>query len=152
MLIPRKVKHRKQFRGKTKGLAWRGHDIVFGKYGLKALASGRITSRQIEAARRAITRYIKRGGKIWIRIFPDHPVTATPPEVGMGGGKGTVDHYVAKVYPGTIIFEMDGVSESVARSALRLASFKLPIKTKFTIKGQEQVEQTVASEELENED
>jgi len=151
MLMPRKVKHRKQFRGKVKGLAWRGHQIVFGKYALKSIKRGKISSRQIEAARRAITRHIKRGGKIWIRVFPAIPVTTTPPEVGMGGGKGAVDHYEARVYPGTIVFEMDGVTESVARSALRLAAFKLPIKTKFAIKGQEEVEQTVASKELENE-
>ena len=149
--MPRKVKHRKQFRTKLKGLAWRGHRIVFGKYALKSVSRGKLTSRQIEAGRRAITRYIKRGGKIWIRIFPANPVTTTPPEVGMGGGKGAVDHYEAKVCPGTIIFEMDGVSESIARAALRLAAFKLPVKTKFAIKGQEEVEQTVASEEFENE-
>ncbi len=152
MLMPRKMKHRKHFRGKIKGLAWRGHEISFGKFALKSVERGRITARQIEAARRAITRHIKRGGKVWIRIFPSTPVTNTPPEVGMGGGKGAVDHFEAKVQPGTIIFEMDGVPESIARGALRLAAFKLPVKTKFAIKGQEEVEQTDASQgDLEDE-
>ena len=149
--MPRKIKHRKQFRGKIKGLAKRGHQICFGKYALKSIERGRITARQIEAARRAITRYIKRGGKIWIRIFPAKPVTSTPPEVGMGGGKGPLDHFEAIVKPGTIIFEMDGVAESVARQALRLAAFKMPIKTKFTIKGQEEVEQTSTDKEFSDE-
>ena len=151
MLMPRKVKHRKEFRGKITGIAQRGYVVSFGKYGLKSLARGRITARQLEASRRAITRYIKRGGKIWIRIFPAKPVTSTPPEVGMGGGKGSVDHFEALVKPGTIIFEMDGVSESIARQALRLAAFKMPIKTKFVVKGQGEVEQMGISKEPENE-
>jgi large subunit ribosomal protein L16 len=148
MLMPRKVKHRKQFRGRIKGIAQRGYIISFGRFGLKSLERGRISARQLEAARRAITRCIKRGGKIWIRIFPAKPVTATPPEVGMGGGKGSLDHFEALVKPGTIIFEMDGVTESVARQALRLAAFKLSVKTKFVIKGQEEVEQTGGEGEL----
>jgi large subunit ribosomal protein L16 len=153
MLMPRKVKHRKEFRGRIKGIAQRGYTVSFGKYALKSIERGRITARQIEAARRAITRYIKRGGKIWIRIFPAKPVTSTPPEVGMGGGKGAVDHYEAQVKPGTIIFEMDGVPEGIARQALRLAAFKLSVKTKFIIKGKQEVEQTDAQdmvEELKN--
>ena len=148
MLMPRKMKHRKQFRGRIKGIAQRGYTVSVGKYGLKSMERGRITARQIEAARRAITRYIKRGGKIWIRIFPAKPVTSTPPEVGMGGGKGSVDHFEAQVKPGTIIFEMDGVPEGIAREALRLAAFKMPIRTKFAIKGQEKVQQTSTAEEL----
>ena len=145
--MPRKVKHRKEFRGKIKGIAQRGYTVSFGRYGIKSIERGRITARQIEASRRAITRYIRRGGKIWIRIFPAKPVTSTPPEVGMGGGKGAVDHYEAQVKPGTIIFEMDGVSQGIAREALRLAAYKLPVKTKFVIKGQAQVQQSKTSDE-----
>jgi len=129
MLIPRKLKYRKHFRGKMKGTSMRGYNIDFGKYALKSLERGWITSRQIEAARRAMTRYCKRGGKIWIRIFPDKVVTSTPNEVGMGGGKGSPDHFVSVVKPGRIIFEMDGVDPGVAREAMQLAASKLPVKT-----------------------
>ncbi len=129
MLIPKKLKHRKHFRGKMKGLSIRGSNIDFGKFALKSVERAWITSRQIEAARRAMTRYCKRGGKIWIRIFPDKVVTATPNEVGMGGGKGTPDHFVAVVKPGKIIFEMDGVDISTAKEAMKLAASKLPVKT-----------------------
>ncbi|MBW3538398.1 50S ribosomal protein L16 [Candidatus Parcubacteria bacterium] len=135
MLLPKKTKHRKQQKGRIpKGLATRGVDISFGRYGLKAEGTERITSRQIEAARRAMTRYIKRGGKIWIRIFPDTPITAKPAEVRMGSGKGSVDHYAARVRPGRVMFEMDGVSEEVAKEAMRLAAHKLPIKTRFVVR------------------
>lgn len=131
MLQPKKVKHRKWHKGRTKGVETRGTELAFGAYGLKALEARWITARQIEAARRAITNYIQRGGKVWIRIFPDKPVTKKPPEVTLGGGKGSVDHYVAAVKPGRIIFEMDGVSGEIAGEALRLAAHKLPVKTKF---------------------
>lgn len=134
MLIPKKVKHRKHFRGSRKGVSTRLADISFGAYGLKALSRGSITSRQIEAARRAMTRYMKRGGKVWIRIFPDRVVTTTPAEVGMGGGKGSPDHFVATVKPGTIMFEIDGVSTSVAREAMGLAAHKLPVRSIFVVK------------------
>lgn len=129
MLIPRKLKYRKHFRGKMKGTSNRGYSVDFGKYALKSLEGAWITSRQIEAARRAMTRYCKRGGKIWIRIFPDKVVTSTPNEVGMGGGKGSPDHFVAVVKPGKIIFEMDGVDSDIAREAMKLAASKLPVKT-----------------------
>ena len=135
MLLPRKVKYRKQQRGSMKGVATRVNTINFGKFGLKALASSWITSRQIEAARRAMTHFTKREGKIWIRIFPHQAVTATPNETRMGGGKGAVSHYVATVKTGTILFEMDGVSEATAKEAMRLAGHKLPIKTRFMVKG-----------------
>src|SRR3990170_8585233 len=131
MLMPKKLKHRKAFRGKMKGTASRGTKLAFGQYGLKSLERSWVTSRQIEAGRRAITREIKRGGTVWIRIFPDKPVTAQPAETGMGGGKGNLDHFVAVVRPGHILFEMDGVSEEVARASLRLAAAKLPVKTVF---------------------
>jgi len=131
MLQPRKVKHRKWQKGRSRGYETRGTELNFGAYGLKALEARWISSRQIEAARRAITHYIQRGGKIWIRIFPDKPITKKPPEVTLGGGKGSVDHYVASVRPGRILFEMDGVSEGIAQEALRLAAHKLPVKTKF---------------------
>ncbi len=134
MLLPKKTKYRKQQKGRIKGEATRGIEISFGHYGLRAEESERITARQIEAARRAMTRYIKRGGKIWIRIFPDTPVTQKPAEVRMGSGKGSVDHYVAKVRAGRILFEMDGITEDIAREAMRLAAHKLPIKTRFVIK------------------
>lgn len=129
--MPRKLKHRKQSRGKRAGTASRGADISFGQYGLKALSRGWVTAREIEAARRAMTRYIKRGGAVWVRIFPDKPVTQKAAEVGMGGGKGTLDHFVAVTKPGRILFEMGGVSEDVAKEALRLASHKLRVETKF---------------------
>lgn len=131
MLIPKKLKYRKHFRGKMKGLSVRGSEISFGTFALKSVDCKWVTSRQIEAARRAMTRYCKRGGKIWIRVFPDKVVTATPNEVGMGGGKGTPDHFVSVIKPGRIIFEMDGINEETAVEALKLAASKLPIKTVF---------------------
>jgi large subunit ribosomal protein L16 len=134
MLMPKKTKYRKQMKGVLRGEATRGADIAFGQYGLKAETGERITSRQIEAARRAMTRYIKRGGKIWIRIFPDVPVTKKPAEVRMGSGKGSVDHYVAKVRAGRVMFEMDGVTPEIAKEAMRLASHKLPVRTRFVIR------------------
>jgi large subunit ribosomal protein L16 len=134
MLLPKKTKYRKQMKLRNNGNAARGTEIAFGSYGLKAETAERITSRQIEAARRAMTRYVKRGGKIWIRIFPDTPITKKPAEVRMGSGKGAVDHYAAKVKPGRIMFEMDGVTEEVAKEAMRLAAHKLPVRTRFIIK------------------
>lgn len=131
MLQPRKVKHRKWQRGRTRGIERRGTELAFGAYGLKALESRWVTARQIEAARRAMTHHIQRGGKIWIRIFPDKPITKKPPEVTLGGGKGGVDHYVAPVKMGRILFEMDGISPEVAVEALRLAAHKLPVKTRL---------------------
>jgi len=132
--MPKKLKHRKVNRGKRAGVASRGFEISFGQYGLKSLGRGWLTAREIEAARRAMTRYIKRGGAVWIRIFPDKPVTQKAAEVGMGGGKGTMDHFVAVVRPGNILFEMAGVPEDIAREALRLASHKLRVETKFVKK------------------
>jgi large subunit ribosomal protein L16 len=134
MLMPRKLKHRKVSRGKMPGNATRGFNLDYGHFGLKALGRGWITAREIEAARRAMTRYIKRGGAVWIRIFPDKPVTGTPPEVGMGGGKGALDHFVAVVKPGRILFEMDGVTSEIAKEAFRLAAHKLRVPTKFITK------------------
>lgn len=134
MLMPRKLKHRKVGRGKMRGVSSRGAKIAFGHFGLKAISAGWVTAREIEAARRALTRYIKRGGAVWIRIFPDKPVTATPAEVGMGGGKGNLDHFVAVVRPGRIIFEIDGVPADIAKEALRLAAHKLRVATKFVEK------------------
>ena len=131
MLMPKKVKYRKQQRGKMKGKASRGAELHFGDYGLKALAEGWISNRQIEAARIAITRYIKRGGKIWINIFPDKSIGHKPAETRMGKGKATPDTWVAVVKPGRILYEMEGISKEEAREAMRLASHKLPIKTKF---------------------
>lgn len=131
MLMPKRVKYRKQMRGRLKGRASRGAKVAFGDFGLQALEPGWITSRQIEAGRRAIVRYLRRGGKLWIRIFPDKPVTAKPAETRMGSGKGSVDHWVAVVRPGRILFEITGVTEEQAREAMRLASHKLPIKTQF---------------------
>ncbi len=131
MLMPKRVKYRKQMRGRMKGRASRGATVVFGDYGLQALEPAWITSRQIEAARRAIVRHVRRRAKVWIRIFPDKPVTKKPAETRMGKGKGSVDHWVAVVKPGRILFEIAGVSEEVAREAMRLASHKLPIKTQF---------------------
>lgn len=131
MLMPKRVKHRKQMKGRMTGSPQRGVTIAFGEFGLQALECGWLDSRQIEAARIAMTRYIKRGGKIWIRIFPDKPLTAKPAETRMGKGKGSPDSWVAVMKPGRIIYEMEGVSEEVAREALRLAAHKLPIKTKF---------------------
>ncbi len=131
MLVPKRVKHRKQQRGRMKGRAVRGTDISFGEYGLRALEPHWLSNRQIEAARVALTRYIDRGGKVWVKIFPDKPVTAKPAETRMGSGKGAPEKWVAVVRPGRIMFELAGVSEEVAQEAMRLASHKLPIKTKF---------------------
>jgi len=131
MLIPRKVKHRKHHRGVMRGKAKRAYSLSFGSYGLKALESVWLTSRQIEAARRAMTRFVQRGGKIWIRVFPDKAVTKKGAEVGMGKGKGAVDHFVAPTKAGRIIFEMDGIPKKIAKEAMLLAAHKLPIKTKF---------------------
>ena len=131
MLAPKRIKFRKQHRGNRKGLAQRGNQISFGEYGLMALDPAWITNRQIEAARVALTRHIKRGGKVWIRIFPDKPVTAKPAETRMGKGKGNPEGWVAVIQPGRVMFELEGVPENVAREALKLASAKLPIKTKF---------------------
>lgn len=131
MLMPKKVKWRKQQRGRMKGKAQRGSTLSFGTYGLKAVEPAWITSRQIEAARVAITRYIKRGGKLWIRIFPDKPVTVKPAETRMGKGKGSPEYWVAVVKPGRILFELEGIPKDIAKEAMRLASHKLPIKTRF---------------------
>jgi large subunit ribosomal protein L16 len=131
MLQPKKVKHRKWFKGRTRGNESRGTSLAYGSFGLKAEEARWISARQIEAARRAITHYIQRGGKVWIRIFPDKPVTRKPPEVTLGGGKGAVDHYVFPVRPGRILFAMDGVSAEVAEEALRRAGHKLPIRTRI---------------------
>lgn len=134
MLQPKRTKFRKQFKGKMKGNAQRGSSVAFGSFGLKALEEGWITSRQIEASRIAVTRYMKREGKVWIRIFPDKPVTSKPLEVRMGKGKGAPSHWVAVVRPGRILFEADGVSLEVAKEAMRLAAQKLPIKTKMVVR------------------
>ena len=131
MLAPKKIKYRKHQKGRIKGVAHRGNQLNFGDFGLKALGRGRITAQQIEAARIAITRHVKRKGKIWIRIFPDKPVTKKPAETRMGKGKGGVEYWVAPVKPGRILYEMEGVDEKTAREALRLASYKLPIPTKI---------------------
>ncbi len=131
MLAPKRVKHRKQQRGNRRGKAYRGSSVAFGQYGLKALEPGWITNKQIEAARVALTRHIKRGGKVWIRIFPDKPITVKPAETRMGKGKGNPEHWVAVVKAGRILFELDGVSGELAETAFRLASNKLPIKTRF---------------------
>lgn len=136
MLIPKKVKHRKQHRGKLKGIAYRGTTLSFGEYGLQALELGRISNRQIEAARIAMTRYVKRGGKIWIKIFPEKPLSKKPAETRMGKGKGPPEQWVALVKPGRILYEMEGVSEKVAKEALRLASHKLGIKTRMVTRGE----------------
>lgn len=130
MLMPKRVKHRKQFRGRMKGKALRGNKITYGEYGIVALESAWIKSNQIEAARVAMTRHIKRGGKVWIKIFPDKPVTKTPVETRMGKGKGALEYWVAVVKPGRVMFEISGVSEEVAKEALRLATHKLPVKCK----------------------
>lgn len=135
MLVPRRVKYRKQMRGTRTGVASRGTVLSNGDFGLQSLESNWVSARQIEAARRAITHYIARGGKVWIKIFPDKPISKKPPEVRMGSGKGDVHEYVAVVKPGRILFEMGGVSKGVATEALRLAAYKLPVKTKFVEKG-----------------
>ena len=137
MLSPRRTKFRKQHRGRMRGMAYRGNTLNFGDYALQATEPSWITSRQIEAARRAMTRYVKRGGKIWIRIFPDKPVTMRPAETRMGSGKGSPEFWVAVVKPGRIMFEMSGVAEPVAKEAMRLAAQKLPIKTKFITRDEE---------------
>ena len=134
MLQPKRTKFRKQFKGKIKGLAKGGSDLNFGTYGLKATQPERVTARQIEAARRAMTRHMKRQGRVWIRIFPDVPVTSKPTEVRMGKGTGSVDFWACKVKPGRVMFEIDGVGDDVAREALRLAAMKLPIKTRIVVR------------------
>jgi large subunit ribosomal protein L16 len=131
MLQPKRTKFRKQRKGRNRGFATSGAEVSFGEYGLKATTRGLLTARQIEAARRAINRYIKRGGKVWIRIFPDKPITKKPLEVRMGSGKGNVEYWVAKVKPGCVLYEVEGVSEPVAREAFRLAAAKLPVQTVF---------------------
>jgi len=134
MLQPKKVKHRKVQKGRMRGKAYRGCTLAFGDYGLQATCCGRVTARQIEAARVAMTRYVKRGGKVWIRIFPDKPVTKKPAETRMGKGKGNPEEWVAVVKPGRVLYEMEGVSEKVAREALRLAAHKLPMATRFVLR------------------
>ncbi len=136
MLLPKKTKYRKVRKGKNAGVATRGHYLAFGDFGLQSQENERITGRQIEAARQAITRYIQRGGKIWIRIFPHTPVTRKPQDVKMGSGKGNPEFFVAKVKAGTVLFEMKGIDEASAREAMRLASHKLPVKTKFIVREQ----------------
>jgi len=134
VLQPKRTKFRKMFKGKNRGFAQSGNKVSFGEYGLKATERGRVSARQIEAARRAMTRKVKRNGKIWIRIFPDVPISSKPLEVRMGKGKGNVDYWCSKVQPGTVLYEMEGVSEELAREAFRLAANKLPIKTTFVIR------------------
>ncbi|QEM67931.1 50S ribosomal protein L16 [Geobacter sp. FeAm09] len=135
MLMPKRVKHRKQMKGRMTGKPCRGIELSFGEFGLQATECGWVDSRQIEAARIAMTRYVKRGGKIWIRVFPDKPLTAKPAETRMGKGKGSPDSWVCVVKPGTVLYEMEGVSEEIAREALRLAAHKLPVSTKFITRG-----------------
>jgi large subunit ribosomal protein L16 len=132
VLQPKRTKFRKQAKGRNRGLAHNGNKVSFGEYGLKATTRGRITARQIEAARRAITRHVKRGGKLWIRIFPDKPVSTKPLEVRMGKGKGNVEYWVAQIQPGKMLYEIEGVSEELAREAFELAAAKLPVQTTFT--------------------
>jgi large subunit ribosomal protein L16 len=136
MLSPRKVKYRKQQKGRVRGLAQRGSSLAFGDYGLKAIGTGRLTAQQIESARIAITRHVRRGGKVWIRVFPDKPVSKKPAETRMGSGKGAVESWVALVKAGRILYEMEGVDETLAREALRLASHKLPIPTKIVARSE----------------
>jgi large subunit ribosomal protein L16 len=136
MLQPKRTKYRKQHKGRNRGLAWRGSSVSFGQFGLKATELGRITARQIEAARRAMTRHVKRGGKIWIRIFPDKPITQKPLEVRQGKGKGNVEYWVAQIQPGKVLFEMEGVDIELAKEAFRLAAQKLPVKTIFVEKAE----------------
>ena len=140
MLMPKRVKYRKQHRGRMKGKAMRGNRVTYGDYGLQALEPAWITSNQIEAARIAMTRYTRRGGQVWIKIFPDKPVSKKPAEVRMGKGKGAPEYWVAVVKPGRVMFEMDGVDEATAREAMRLAQHKLPIKTKFVIRKEQEKE------------
>ncbi len=134
MLQPARRKYRKEQKGRNTGVATRGNTVSFGEFGLKAVGRGRLTARQIEAARRAMTRHIKRGGRIWIRIFPDKPISKKPAEVRMGNGKGSPEYYVAEIRPGKMLYEMDGVAESLAREAFQLASAKLPIETTFVVR------------------
>ncbi len=134
MLQPKRTKFRKQFKGRNRGLANNGNKVSFGQYGLQATERGKITARQIEAARRAMTRHIKRGGKIWIRVFPDVPISKKPLEVRMGKGKGNVEYWVCKIQPGKMLYEMEGVNEEVAREAFKLAAAKLPFKTNFVVR------------------
>jgi len=134
MLQPKRTKFRKQHKGRNNGTALRGSSVSFGEYGLKATSRGRLTARQIEAARRTITRHVKRGGKIWIRIFPDKPITKKPLEVRMGKGKGSVEYWVAQVKPGTMLYELQGIPEDLAREAFALAAAKLPVKTTFAVR------------------
>ena len=136
MLAPKRVKWRKTHKGKNRGKAHRGNDVSFGDFGLVAITAGRVTARQIESARIAMTRHIKRGGKVWIRIFPDKPVTKKPAETRMGKGKGSPEEWVALVKPGRVLYEMDGVSRDVAEEAFRLAGHKLPVKTRFAVRGE----------------
>jgi large subunit ribosomal protein L16 len=131
MLQPKKTKYRKQHKGRNRGLATTANKVSFGEFGLKALTRGRLTARQIEAARRAMTRHVKRGGKVWIRVFPDKPITKKPLEVRMGSGKGNVEYWVAQIQPGRMLYEMEGVAEDVAREAFKLAAAKLPVQTVF---------------------
>jgi large subunit ribosomal protein L16 len=131
MMQPKRTKYRKQHKGKNAGLAQRGNSVAFGDYGLKATSRARMTAREIEAARRAMTRYVKRGGQVWIRVFPDVPITKKPLEVRMGSGKGNIEYYVARVQPGKVLFEMEGVTEDIAREAFRLAASKLSVETLF---------------------
>src|SRR5512145_2521700 len=134
MQQPARTKYRKQQKGRNKGIATRGAKVSFGEYGLKAIGRGRLTARQIEAARRAMTRHIKRGGRVWIRIFPDKPISKKPAEVRMGNGKGAPEYFVAEIVPGKVLYEMDGVEEALAREAFRLAAAKLPMRTTFVIR------------------
>jgi len=134
MLQPNRLKYRKQHKGRNTGFATRGSSISFGEFGLKSITRGRLTSRQIEAARRAMTRHIKRGGRIWIRVFPDKPISRKPAEVRMGGGKGSPEYFVAEIQPGKMLYEMDGVQEDLAREAFALAAAKLPFKTVFVVR------------------
>jgi large subunit ribosomal protein L16 len=138
MLMPRKVKHRKQQRGRLKGFAKGGTEVTFGEYGIQALEPGWVTARQIEAARIAMTRHVRRGGKVWIRVFPDKPVTAKPAETRMGSGKGNPEYWVAVVRPGRVLFELAGVPEQLARSAMELAIQKLPIKARFVTRAEQE--------------
>jgi large subunit ribosomal protein L16 len=131
MLQPKRTKFRKQHKGRNRGLALRGNEVSFGEFGLKSIERGQLTARQIEAARRALTRHVKRGGKVWIRVFPDKPITQKPLEVRMGNGKGNVEFWVAQIQPGRMLYEMEGVTEEIAREAFRLAAAKLPVKTTF---------------------
>jgi large subunit ribosomal protein L16 len=134
MLQPKRTKFRKQFKGRNRGLAQSGNQVSFGQYGLRAITRGRITARQIEAARRAMTRHVKRGGKVWIRIFPDKPISKKPLEVRMGSGKGNVEYWVAEIQPGRMLYEMEGVTREVAEEAFKLAAAKLPVQTAFIVR------------------